>query len=146
MIVDPENNEGVAVGREIETSRPRAVATGLALTEAAYHLVMTTDFNIADIAAKLGISEMALERRLERRYHARSRQLRSGLVTPEGRPPSGRTRWAFRLTAEERAIVEAAVARERQAGAATDGAALACALAGREPRSRRASKKMAPTT
>jgi hypothetical protein len=105
-------------------------------TEQAHHLITTTDTPISEIAVSLGCSVAALERRLERAYGARSRELRTGEAPTPGRPTTGRTPWQVRLTDAERAAVEAAVAREREAGAATDGEALARAVA-RTPAKRR---------
>lgn len=92
-------------------------------------LVTTTDRPIADIAADLGLSVDALEKRLERTYGKRSRQLRTGSAVPQvGRAPSGRTTWQVRLTVAERAVVDAALVAGRAAGAKSDGEALAIAL------------------
>lgn len=92
----------------------------------AYEQVRATARPIDEIAAELGLTRAALDRRLERRFGKRSRQIRTGEEPTPGRPAAEteRTPWAVRLTAEERRDVEAAVARERAAGAPTDGAAL----------------------
>lgn len=103
---------------------------------AAHRLITTTDTPIAEIAESVGCSVAALERRLEREYGARSRELRTGEAPTPGRPATGRTPWQVRLTAAERAVVEAAVARERAAGAATDGEALARAVAAKPAKRR----------
>jgi hypothetical protein len=98
------------------------------LAARAHHLLTTTERPLAEIAAELGLSVEALEKRLERRYDARSREIRTGQPAAVGRPPQGRSTWWVRLTVEERAGVEAAILRERKAGAETDGAALAQAV------------------
>jgi hypothetical protein len=100
-------------------------------TEWAHQQVIVTARAIEDIAADCGCSALALERRLERHYGARSRELRGG-SSGRGRPGTGdpRERWSVRLTADERAEVDAAVARERTAGATSDGEALAQAVRG----------------
>ena len=97
-------------------------------TAQAHYLLTTTARPLAEIAAEVGLSVAALEKRLERRYGKRSRELRTGQFPVMGRPATGRTPWQVRLTAAERAVVEGAVARGREAGATTDGEALVWAL------------------
>lgn len=92
--------------------------------EWAHDQITYTDRPIEEIAAACGCKEYALERRLERKYGQRSRAIRG--ESRVGRPPGEkRERWSVRLTEGERAEVNAAVARERKAGAETDGEALA---------------------
>ena len=95
----------------------------------AHRLITTTMTPIVDIAEAAGCSVLALEKRLERAYGKRSRELRTGAFPTPGRTPSAepRKRWEVRLTPAERAMVEAAV---EAAGAETDGAALARICAG----------------
>ena len=94
----------------------------------AHRLITTTMTPIVEIAARLGCSVLALEKRLERHCGKRSRELRTGQFPVMGRPATGRTPWQVRLTAAERAVVEGAVARGREGGATTDGEALVWAL------------------
>ena len=102
----------------------------------AHRLITTTATPIADIATAAGCSVLALERRLQRAYQQRSRQLRTGAAPTPGRTPAAepRTPWQVRLTAAERDVVEAAVRAARAAGARTDGAALARICAVTDPR------------
>jgi len=95
----------------------------IAPTAQAHHLLTTTVRPLTEIAAEVGLSVAALEKRLERRYGMRSRELRTGQFPVMGRPTTGRTPWQVRLTAAERAVVEGAVARGRDGGATTDGEA-----------------------
>ena len=97
-------------------------------TAQAHYLLTTTARPLAEIAAEVGLSVAALEKRLERRYGMRSRELRTGQFPVMGRPTTGRTPWQVRLTAAERAVVEGAVARGREGGTTTDGEALVWAL------------------
>lgn len=89
----------------------------------AHTLITTTDQPIADIAAGLGLTVDALDKRLARAYGKRARELRTGEVK-RGRSPTGRETWRVRLTAEERARVEELLEAGRAAGATTDGEAL----------------------
>ena len=97
-------------------------------TAQAHHHLTTTTRPLAEIAAEVGLSVAALEKRLERRYGMRSRELRTGQFPVMGRPATGRTPWQVRLTAAEQAVVEGAVARGRDVGTTTDGEALVWAL------------------
>lgn len=94
----------------------------------AHRLVTTTSKPIAEIAALVGMKAPALEKRLERAYGARARGLRTGAPPTLGRPPSLREEWRVRLTAEERARVDAALVVGYAAGARSEGEALAAAL------------------
>lgn len=94
----------------------------------AHRLVTTTSKPIAEIAVLVGMKAPALEKRLERAYGARARGLRTGAPPTLGRPPSLREEWRVRLTAEERARVDAALVVGYAAGARSEGEALAAAL------------------
>jgi hypothetical protein len=89
----------------------------------AHTLITTTDQPIADIAAGLGLSVDALDKRLARAYGKRARELRTG-EAKRGRSPTGRETWRVRLTPEERTRVEELLEAGRAAGATTDGEAL----------------------
>lgn len=92
----------------------------------AYDALRYTDLPIDEIAAGLGVTRAALDARLYRRYGERAQTIRSGEAR-RGRPRSSdeeRRHWSVRLTDSERADIETAVNRERQAGAVTDGEAL----------------------
>lgn len=93
----------------------------------AHRLITTTATPLAEIAAAVSCSVLALERRLERYCGKRSRELRTGAFPTPGRTPAAdpRKRWGVRLTAAERATIEAAIRAARAAGAPSDGAALA---------------------
>ena len=96
----------------------------------AHDQIRMTQRPIEEIAAALGLSVNALGLRIRRRYGCTIRALRTGEATGRGRPAGDveRPQWGVRLSAEERAVVEAAIDRERQAGASTDGEALVRAL------------------
>lgn len=88
---------------------------------------------IADIAREMGKTVAALERQIERATGCRSRQLRTGKPSTQGRPLSGRStrQLVLRLTPEEHALLERSLSEgyALPAGAKTDGAALLAFLA-----------------
>jgi len=94
----------------------------------AHRLITTTATPTKDVAALVGLTPRSLEKRLRRIYGTTARGLRTGAPLTPGRPPSLREEWRVRLTAEERARVDAAIVVGYAAGARSEGEALAAAL------------------
>ena len=99
----------------------------------AHRLITTTATPTKDVAALVGLTPRSLEKRLRRIYGTTARGLRTGAPLTPGRPPSLREEWRVRLTAEERARVDAAIVVGYAAGARSEGEALAMVLTRAQP-------------